>query len=115
MKKFLFLVASAFLVVGGLSAQNRPTDPQLDPHRQAVEAYVEAAKLQMQAYRTNLDARVKAAPDERERLQPAYGLVKKGDELILRLRSGPPTEFDAVKAMFERNRAELERALARET
>lgn len=88
-------------------------EPQSDPYRQAVNSYVEAALVQMRAYRSELDATVKASPADRDRLNPAYALVKRGEELINRLRSSAPTEFDAVKSMYEKNRAELDRALGK--
>ncbi|MBA4138251.1 MAG: hypothetical protein C0518_13125 [Opitutus sp.] len=113
MKKLILLCAvSAGLLASGFAQSSPP--PQLDPYRQAVNTYVEAAIIQMQAYRSELDAAVKAAPNEKERFQSAYALVKRGEELINRLRSAAKTEFDAVKSMYERNRVELDRAMGKE-
>jgi hypothetical protein len=107
------LIATLALGVSAWAQENR--QPSRDVHRAAVETYVNAARVQMDVYRAELEARINAAPSEKERLAPASDLVKRGDELILRLRSAASGEFDPLKAEFERNREALKAALGRET
>jgi hypothetical protein len=113
MKTLLAFLAAALVLSAPLAAQTPPA-PQPDMERELRENYAQTATLQMQAYRVELDAAVKAAPADRERYTPVYALIKRGEELIVRLRSAPRTEVEAVKAMFQANRAEIDRALGRD-
>lgn len=112
MKTLLAFFAAALALSLPLAAQSSAV-PQPDMDRELVESFAEAATVKMQAYRWELDAAVKAAPADRERYTPVYALVKRGEELIVRLRSASRTEVEVVKARFDANRAEIERALGR--
>lgn len=112
--KILFLMAAlgGSVVVG--QAQNvPPPHPQPSAYEQARETYVNAALVQVQAYRKQIDAAVKAVPAEAERYTESNRLLKELEVLIARLRSAAPSEFDAVKAKFERTRVALDRSLGR--
>lgn len=111
MKKLLLPFAAfgfATLAFGGW-----PIDAHFDDFRQRAQAYIEVAALQMQTDRWELAALSRETEGAAERLAPVYTLVKRGEELVLRLRSALPTEFEAVRVQFERNRAEIDRALGR--
>jgi hypothetical protein len=116
-KTKLILIA---LVLGGTSlwaqtqpAPSRPGQPSA--YEQARESYVNAALVQVQAYRKQIDAAAKAAPSghEQERFAEPNRLLKDLELLISRLRSAPPSEFDAVKADYERTRVRLDQSLGR--
>lgn len=117
MKAKLVLFAVA---LGGtaLWAQAQTTSMPTDrpsAYEQARETYVNAALVQVQAYRKQIDAAAKAAPDEakQERFAAPNRLLKELELLVARLRSAPPSEFDAVKATYERTRAALDQSLGR--
>lgn len=114
MKTLLTMVLCAGVALALSAANVQQQQQKPDPYRDAVKAYVEAAKLQMQAYRSELDAAAKLSAEEKERLAPAYLLVKRGEELIARLQSAPPEEFDRLKLAYEQNRSELDLALRNE-
>lgn len=110
-------LAKRILLIGALSgaiagAQPPVPPPQPSAYEEARGLYVEAALVQVQAYRKNLDAAMKSAPDQGAQWAEAKRLLKTLEALISRLRSAAPSEFDAVKATFERTRMELDRALA---
>lgn len=112
--KVVFLTAAlgGSVVVG--QAQNfPPTHPPPSAYEEARETYVNAALVQVQAYRKQIDAAVKAMPAESERYAESNRLLKELEILIARLRSAAPAEFDAVKAKFERTRVALDRSLGR--
>lgn len=111
MKTLMLLLAALGLTIAAVGGS--PFDPQFDAFRQRAEGYAEIALLQMQTDRRELNELARQAGGAADRLTPVYALVKRGEELILRMRSAPPTEFEAIKADFERNRIEIDRALGR--
>lgn len=90
-----------------------PSQTRPSAYEQARETYVNAALVQVQAYRKQIDAALKAAPAEQERYVEPNRLLKELEVLISRLRSAAPPEFDPVKANYERTRVALDRSLGR--
>lgn len=112
--KLLFLSGVLGGTVAWAQPQNFPPEhAHPSAYEQARESYVNAALVQVQAYRREIDAAVKAAPAEQERYAEPNRLLKELEVLISRLRSAAPSEFDAVKATFERTRVALDRSLGR--
>lgn len=113
------LILFAFALGGTtLWAQTQTTPAQpgrSSAYEQARETYVNAALVQVQAYRKQIDAAVKAdsAAQRSERFTEPNRLLKELELLISRLRSAPPSEFDAVKSTYERTRVNLDQALGR--
>lgn len=98
-------------------AQSQPDAPSRQPHpsayEQARDTYVKAAEVQVQAYHRQLDPTdASPAPDQARYAEPRRQL-KQLDQLLVRLRSAAPAEFDPVKSTFERTRAALDQSLAR--
>lgn len=113
MKRFTLLLAG-FGLAGAVFAGELPFDPQIEFFRVRAMAYTDVALLQMQTDRWELEALARGALSDPSRYAPVYALVKRGEELILRMRSALPTEFEWVRALFEQNRAEIDRALGRD-
>lgn len=112
--KILFLAATlGGSVVVGQSQNVPPPHSPPSAYEEARETYVNAALVQVQAYRRQIDAAIKAVPAERERYTESNRLLKELEILIARLRSAAPSEFDAVKANYERTRVALDRSLGR--
>ena len=112
MKTTTLLLAALSLTIAALAGSS-PFDPQFDDFRFRAEGYTEVALLQMQGDRRELNELSRQAEGGAERYAPVFARVKRGEELILRMRSALPTEFEALRAEFERNRAEIDRALGR--
>lgn len=113
------LILLAFALGGTMLVAQTPTTPT-QPGRpsadeMAREAYVNAALLQVQAYRKQIDAAAKAAGGEQAqaRFAEPNRLLKELELLIARLRSAAPSEFDVVKANYERMRVKLDASLGR--
>lgn len=116
MKTINVLLGASGLLLGAFIAQAQTPTPDRIPGapnfaNEARELYVRNAVLRAQTYHWELDDQAKAAPETRN--AEAYRLLKELDLLIARLRSAPPTEFEAVKTMFERTRAALDQSLGR--
>lgn len=113
------LILFAF-ALGGSTLWAQTQTPPLPPGRpsayeHARDTYVNAALVQVQAYRKQIDAAVKATADDeaRERYAEPNRLLKELELLIARLRSAPPSEFDVVKASYERTRQNLDQSLGK--
>lgn len=110
----LFLTATLGGSVAVGQSQNVPSPHSLpSAYGEARETYVNAALVQVQAYRRQIDAAVKAVPTERERYTESNRPLKELEIPIARLRSASRSEFDAIKANFERTRVALDRSLGR--
>jgi hypothetical protein len=113
------LILLAFALSGTVLVAQTQTTPippgQPSAYETARETYVNAALVQVQAYRNQIDAAVKAAGGEqaRERFAEPNRLLKDLELLIARLRSAAPSEFDVVKANYERTRVKLDASLGR--
>ncbi len=116
MKTINVLLGASGLWLGVLIAQAQTPAPDRIPGasawgNEARELYVRNAVLRVQTYHWKLDDQTKSPPEARN--AEAYRLVKELDLLIARLRSAAPTEFEAVKTMFERTQTALDQTLGR--
>ena len=114
--KFLLSAIAITASASALSAQSETVPPPSNPpgvHDQARQTYIDGALVQVQTYRREIDAAMKAAPAEPDRYAEANRLLKELEVLISRLRSAAPSEFDAVKVSYERTREALDRSLGR--
>lgn len=110
---FAFALSGSTLLAQTQTTPDQPGRPGVYEH--ARETYVNAALVQVQAYRKQIDSEMKAAPGEQAqaRFAEPNRLLKELELLIARLRSAAPSEFDAVKAIYERTRANLDQTLDR--
>lgn len=115
--RLLLAAGACFATAAAVSAQSRPDVPVRQPepnaYEQARNTYVNAAEVQVQAYHRQLDSTAKSAAPEEARFAESRRQLKDLDQLLVRLRSAAPAEFDAVKSIFERTRAALDQSLAR--
>jgi hypothetical protein len=81
-------------------------------HQQAVSQYIDGATKEMDAYRQQVNAAVRS--DNQQRVDDAKSKLEEGDRLVASLKAADSGHFDAVKADYEHNRAELVKALQAE-
>ena len=103
----------SFTLPGALPAADRPrVDPQSE-YARAVKSYVDAAGVQLQAVRENLDALVKNAPDEaKDRFKKTSETLEETVKVLAQLKTAIPADFDRIKAEFERTREKLLKELS---
>jgi hypothetical protein len=81
-------------------------------HQKAVSEYIDGATKEMDAYRQQVVAAVR--PDNRQLVSDAKSKLEECDKLVASLKAADSDHFDAIKADYEHNRADLVRALQAE-
>src|SRR5207244_471647 len=105
------------LLVSLLAGKTFAADPAIDPrseYAKAVRNYVDAAEQEIRAIRESVDTIVKAAAtdEEKKRYDAVYQRLDRCDKFVAMLKTAHQSNFDKVKAEFERARGEATKALA---
>jgi hypothetical protein len=112
-KTLLLMAALGGSVLWAQSQNVPPQQTRPSAYDEARQTYVNAALVQVQAYRKQIDAAAKTDAAEQNRYAEPNRLLKEMEVLVSRLRSAAPSEFDVVKANYERARVALDRSLGR--
>jgi hypothetical protein len=94
-----------------ISARAQATEAD-ELHQKAVSAYIDGATKEMDAYRQQVVAAVR--PDNQQLASDAKSKLEECDKLVANLKAADSDHFDAIKADYEHNRADLVRALQAE-
>jgi hypothetical protein len=100
-----------------LAAKLPAADPAMaspqSAYDQAVKSYVDAATDQIHAIRNQVDAEVGPTPVDavKQRFAKAYSQLDDCEQLLAKLKSAGPPDFDKIKAQFEQKRAEMLKSL----
>ncbi|HEU5079312.1 MAG TPA: hypothetical protein VFT72_08860 [Opitutaceae bacterium] len=109
------LAALAFIALSSVAtvavAQPEASGPTYeDAYIQAVASYVSAAQKETKAVRDEVTSNEKLG--KRALYAPVRAQVEKCEQLVARLRTAGPSQFDALKQSYEKARAELLEKLA---
>lgn len=109
------LMALSLLVVSSFAtlsiAQPQTAAPAYeDAYVQAVASYVSAAQKETKAVRDEVTSSEKLG--KRAKFAPVRAEVEKCEQLIARLRTAGPSQFDTLKLSYEKARSDLLEKLA---
>ncbi len=102
----LALLACALPAAG--QAADQDSDPAMQ-RSQAVAQYVTGARQQLDAYRSAINADTN--PADQKAIAEAKDKLAACDQLLDQLKSADQSQFDPVKASYERARDDLARAM----
>lgn len=108
----LLAAAAVAIAAVGVSASNS-IHPAPDIEEITKENLLQTLTLQMQTYRWELAALARTLPPEDPRYATAHALIRRGEQLIHRMRAAHPMELNAIRSDYEKIRADLDRALGR--